>query len=93
MGDGALGVFRNSQRCDNAARDALELRFARTKRKNEPVMGSLHAREAPSVSTLGVAEVGVVGQVTKGVRWMPRRQEAKKDVVGCEKPRGAAKQA
>ncbi len=24
---------------------------------------------------------------------MPRRQEAKKDVVGCEKPRGAAKQA
>ncbi|MDK2922512.1 MAG: hypothetical protein PWR24_2069, partial [Desulfonauticus sp.] len=24
---------------------------------------------------------------------MPRRQEAKKDVGGCEKPRGAAKQA
>ena len=24
------------------------------------------------------------------VRWMPRHQEPKKDVVSCEKPRGAA---
>jgi hypothetical protein len=30
------------------------------------------------------------GQASKGIRWMPRRQEAKKDVVSCEKPRGAA---
>ena len=30
------------------------------------------------------------GQATKGVRWMPRRQKAKKDVASCEKPRGAA---
>jgi hypothetical protein len=28
-------------------------------------------------------------QATKGVRWMPWRQEPKKDVDGCEKPRGA----
>ena len=26
----------------------------------------------------------------KGVWWMPRRQEAMKDVVRCDKPRGAA---
>ncbi len=33
------------------------------------------------------------GQANKGTWWMPRRQEATKDVVGCDKPRGAAKQA
>ena len=30
------------------------------------------------------------GQATKGIRWMPWRQEAMKDVVSCDKPRGAA---
>ena len=30
------------------------------------------------------------GQVKKGIWWMPRHQEAKKDVAGYEKPRGAA---
>ena len=29
----------------------------------------------------------------KGKRWMPWHREATKDVVGCEKPRGAASQA
>src|SRR5438132_13885531 len=32
-------------------------------------------------------------QATKGTRWMPWRQEAKKDVGSCEKRRGAANQA
>ena len=32
-------------------------------------------------------------ETIKGKRWMPRRQAAKKDVVGCEKLREAAKQA
>ncbi len=27
------------------------------------------------------------GQATKGVRWMPWRREAMKDVAGCDKPR------
>lgn len=31
-----------------------------------------------------------IGQDTKGVWWMPRYQEAKKDAASCEKPRGAA---
>src|SRR5665647_390478 len=29
-------------------------------------------------------------RVSKGARWMPWRREPKKDVVGCDKPRGAA---
>ena len=33
------------------------------------------------------------GQATKGTGWMPWCQEAKKDVVSCDKLRGAAKQA
>ncbi len=32
-------------------------------------------------------------QAIKGARWMSRRDEAMKDVVGCEKPRGAVKRA
>jgi hypothetical protein len=32
-------------------------------------------------------------QATKGVRRMPRRKQAKKDVASCDKLRGAAKQA
>ena len=28
------------------------------------------------------------GQATKGVRWMPWRQTATKDVATCDKPRG-----
>ena len=30
------------------------------------------------------------GQATKGIRWMPWRRKARKDVVSCEKPQGAA---
>lgn len=39
------------------------------------------------------AYLGLYGQVTKRRRWMPRRSEAMKDVVACEKLRGAGKQA
>ena len=31
-----------------------------------------------------------ISQVTKGIRWMPRRQEPMKDAASCEKLRGAA---
>lgn len=30
-----------------------------------------------------------VGQATKGVRWIPWRQEPKKDAEDCDKPWGA----
>lgn len=36
---------------------------------------------------------GLYGQVTKRARWMPWQSEAMKDVVICEKVRGADKQA
>ena len=29
----------------------------------------------------------ILGQATKGKRWMPWRKEAMKDVASCEKPR------
>ena len=29
-------------------------------------------------------------QATKGIRWMPWRWKAMKDVVSCDKPRGGA---
>ena len=38
-------------------------------------------------------EVLIYGQANKGKWWMPWRQEAMKDVVSCDKSRGAAKQA
>jgi len=31
--------------------------------------------------------------VNKGIRWMPWRKQAMKDVGTCEKPRGAGKRA
>jgi hypothetical protein len=33
------------------------------------------------------------GQVSKSTWWMPRHQEPKKDVGGCDKPRGAVNRA
>ena len=35
-------------------------------------------------------DASICGQVFKGARWMPWHQEAMKDVVSCDKPRGAA---
>ena len=32
----------------------------------------------------------IFGQATKGVRWMPWHEKAMKDVISCDKPRGAA---
>ena len=37
--------------------------------------------------------LGLYGQVNKRIWWMPWRQQAMKDVVACDKPRGAGKQA
>ena len=49
---------------------------------------------AGSVGSLSRTDRDVLGkfygQATKGVRWMPWRQQAMKDVVSCEKPREAA---
>jgi hypothetical protein len=37
--------------------------------------------------------VGLYGQAIKRTWWMPWQLEAMKDVVACDKPRGASKQA
>ena len=37
--------------------------------------------------------LGLYSQVMKCTWWMPWRLQAMKDVVACEKPRGAGKQA
>ncbi len=42
----------------------------------------------PQESEAALQQAG--GQATKGTRWMPWRQEAMKDVVSCDKLRGAA---
>jgi hypothetical protein len=59
-------------------------------------LGELIRAFAPRIAgfTAGDARNDVLGkfygQATKGVRWMPWRQKAKKDVASCDKPRGAA---
>ena len=40
-----------------------------------------------------IGYVGLYGQAEKRVWWMPWQLEAMKDVVACDKPRGAGKQA
>ena len=41
----------------------------------------------------GAIRLQKLGQVTKGMWWMPWRSEAKKDASSCDKLRGAAKKA
>ena len=53
--------------------------------------GILHSRVDQQRVTS--KRLGLYGQVNKRMWWMPRRQKAMKDVVACEKPRGAGKQA
>ncbi len=45
---------------------------------------------AVSCGAWSCVRVLVVDERDKGVRWMPWRQEAMKDVARCEKPRGDA---
>ena len=42
-----------------------------------------------SASKLGVCSEDEFGQATKGSRWIPWHTEAMKDVVTCDKSRGA----
>ena len=53
---------------------------------------SLPGRRASLENSIASTSIFVL-QATKSQRWMPRRLKPKKDVGGCEKPRGAAYQA
>ena len=74
--------------------------FSRTRRLGSE-LGSVHTY-VTAASKQGNAVIGkkielehlrLYGQAIKRIWWMPRRQEAMKDVVACEKPRGACKLA
>jgi hypothetical protein len=54
------------------------------------IFGCLHLRESAPYDS---DSLGLYGQANKRIWWMPRRQKAMKDVVACEKLRGAGKQA
>ena len=56
---------------------------------------SLYAEQRTADATTQMAvyrqsSIQEISQVNKGIRWMPRRQEPKKDAVSCEKSRRAA---
>ena len=57
-----------------------------------PARFSLPGRRASFENSIASTSIFVL-QATKSQRWMPRRLKPKKDVGGCEKPRGAAYQA
>jgi hypothetical protein len=62
-------------------------------RKKIPRLGEVEdaSRDAFSSSWEKFADGPKFGwQATKGTRWMPRRAEARKDVVSCDKRRGGA---
>ena len=42
-----------------------------------------------TISLMNVSFVGLYGQVNKRIWWMPWQLKAMKDVVACDKPRGA----
>jgi hypothetical protein len=56
------------------------------------LVSSLPGRCASLENSIASTSIFVL-QATKSQRWMPRRLKPKKDVGGCEKPRGAAYQA
>jgi hypothetical protein len=72
-------------------------------RRTAPAPGNREA-VAGDESTIGIARTLRTAQWTrasflfcsqanKGARWMPWHQEPKKDVGGCDKPRGAVNRA
>ena len=58
-----------------------------------PAAGSKSVHQGTAIDPKVDATERNDDQATKGTRWMPRRQEAKKDAGSCDKLRGAANQA
>jgi hypothetical protein len=58
------------------------------------VTGILHSRVEYQLEVhMTSKRLGLYGQVNKRMWWMPWRQKAMKDVVACDKLRGAGKRA
>ena len=49
------------------------------------VHGMIDTRTIHGSSQMAAYRQLQLSQVSKGIRWMPRRQEPKKDAVSCEK--------
>jgi hypothetical protein len=60
----------------------------RDRRRTGKYVGGSARRSNAARRSVSAAEI--LSQVSKGIRWMPRRQQPKKDAVSCEKPWGAA---
>ncbi len=93
-------MFIRARACASVANGLRPLDEAATCRRADlerELVGASAGREAVGLCRLvGLAQAGRrdvplgYGQATKGARWMPRQQEAKKDVDSCDKLRGAA---
>ena len=62
------------------------------KRTESSVLGTLDLRLQTPYGMLNADCLGLYGQVTKCIRWMPWQSEAMKDVVACDKSRLGGKQ-
>ena len=79
----------------------LQPRVAALAKTQQEDQGSvlLYVTAASEIRNAAIAEkteqdrLGLYGQANKRIWWMPWRQQAMKDVVACDKPRGAGKQA
>ena len=97
--DRRLRATQRRQRGKDRVRIAKE--FFVNARRGLSEQGSvlLYVTAASEIRNAAIAEkteqdrLGLYGQANKRIWWMPWRQQAMKDVVACDKPRGAGKQA
>ena len=75
-------IFRQIEAWKERVRERIEIRDRASEFCNEELAKKIKPER-----------LRLYGQANKRIRWMPRRQEAMKDVVVCDKPRGAGKQA
>ena len=88
-GSEAKSVFLENSGCDKCL-DSLLSQDVSLRQVSETSLGTCNTLAPPAArkgSRTGV--LGLYGQVTKRIRWMPWRSEAMKDVAACEKYRGA----
>ena len=84
----ARAVFLENSGCDKCL-DSYLSQDVSLRQVSETSLGTCNTLAPPAArkgSRTGV--LGLYGQVTKRIRWMPWRSEAMKDVAACDKHRG-----
>jgi hypothetical protein len=76
-------IFRKHKARDERRRECTQVHDRLSEERNAVIAEKIKSKDC----------LGLYGQVNKRIRWMPRRQEAMKDVIICDKPRGADKYA